>query len=261
MNDKLQLQLIRPDWPAPQHIVALSSCRSGGNSTAPWDSLNLALHVGDNAGDVQRNRSLLADACEGLQVIQWLDQVHSVDVVSALPSAANTLQGDASISDTPGVACAVMTADCLPVLFTTLDGSAVAAAHAGWRGLAAGVLENTVASFACASDQLLVWLGPAIGSQYFEVGPEVMAAFVDGEQGAAYERLSSAFQPSPDRAGYYFADLYALARYRLAAVGVDAVYGGDYCTYREAGRFFSFRRDGQTGRMATLIYQRSNLID
>lgn len=251
-----QLQLIRPDWPAPGHIVALSSCRYGGHSTAPWDSFNLALHVGDNADHVQDNRVLLTRSCEGLQAVQWLDQVHGTDVVRSLPGAADTLPGDAAISETPGVACAVMTADCLPVLFTSHEGTAVAAAHAGWRGLAAGVLENTVASFSCPSDQLLVWLGPAIGPQSFEVGPEVMMAFVDGEQGAARERIASAFQASPGREGHFLADLYALAKYRLAALGVNAVYGGGYCTYREAQRFFSFRRDGQTGRMVTMIYQR-----
>lgn len=253
MNNRLQL--IRPDWPAPKSVVALTSCRSGGHSAAPWDSLNLGLHVGDNAADVHGNRALLASACEGLQSIQWLDQVHGVEVVHALPGAVGAPSADASISNTPGVACAVMTADCLPVLFSNLDGTAVAAAHAGWRGLAAGVLENTVARFACPGDQLLVWLGPAIGPQSFEVGPEVMATFITDEQGPAAEQLASFFQPSPDRKGHFLADLYALARYRLAAVGVHAVYGGGYCTYRDTQRFYSFRRDGQTGRMVTLIYR------
>mgnify|MGYP003655875097 FL=1 len=180
-----------------------------------------------------------------------MEQVHGTRVVTADPGA-DTARADAQWSDRPGIACAVLTADCLPVLLCTVNGDRVAAAHAGWRGLAAGVLEATVDALAVEPGALLAWLGPAIGPRVFEVGPEVREAFLHAS-GTATVATQSAFRPNPGREGYFFADLYALARLRLAAAGVAAVYGGDTCTYLHPGTFYSYRRDGPTGRMASII--------
>jgi YfiH family protein len=239
------IPLIEPDWPAPPNVVALGTTRQGGVSDAPWDSLNLGDHVGDTAEAVVENRRRLQRALPDAARVQWLHQVHGTGVVVAGQVAAP--EADACWSGTPGQACAVLTADCLPVLLTDTDGTVVAAAHAGWRGLCAGVIEATIAALPCAPGALMAWLGPAIGPSAFEVGAEVRAAFLAGAASA-----EACFRPSP-RAGHYFADLGALARQRLAGAGVAAVYGGGCCTFSEPERFFSYRRDGQTGRMATLI--------
>ncbi len=237
-------EFLIPDWPAPDNVCALQTLRSGGCSPAPWDSLNLGDHVGDDAQRVMANRarlraSLPADPC-------WLQQVHGVDVVDAA-SAAPGSAADAAYARVPGRVCVVMTADCLPVLFCDRAGTVVAAAHAGWRGLLAGVLEQTLAAMGCPAETVLAWLGPAIGPDNFEVGDEVRAAFVAGNAEAA-----AAFRPAGD--GKWLADLYALARQRLSSVGVAGVYGGDGCTFAERDRFFSYRRDGVTGRQASLIW-------
>lgn len=217
--------------------------RSGGVSLAPFDSCNLAQHVADDPQAVLKNRQRLVSllGCKPA----WLQQVHGVAVVEASP--ALVLEADASWTSKPGVACTVMTADCLPVLFCDRAGSRVAAAHAGWRGLAAGVLEATLDKLAVPADQVLVWLGPAIGPQAFEVGAEVRDAFV-----AQHAQATAAFQPSVN-AGKFMADIYQLARIRLAVRGIDAVYGGDFCTVSDP-RFFSYRRSAQTGRFASLIW-------
>lgn len=240
---------IRPDWPAPHGVLALSTTRQGGASAHPWNSLNMGHHVGDTIQAVATNRARLAQALPQGSTIQWLEQVHGIEVVEAGADAGYS-RADASWSRRPGVACAVMTADCLPVLFTDNRGEVIAAAHAGWRGLLDGVLQATVKAMAVAPCDILAWLGPAIGPQAFEVGPEVREAFLadSGDTGA-----EGSFVANPERENHYFADLYQLARQRLVAAGVSQVYGDDYCTFSDPERFYSYRRDGQTGRMASLI--------
>lgn len=232
-----------PDWPAPARVKACVTTRAGGVSLAPFDSLNLGDHVDDNPEAVAENRRRLTDHFS----IQpaWLQQVHGVTVAYADPTAVAT--ADASWTATAGIACTAMTADCLPALFCDRAGTRVAAAHAGWRGLAAGVLEATVESLAVAPAEVLVWLGPAIGPKAFEVGPEVRETFV-----RQLPETDQAFVPSHN-AGKFMADIYTLARLRLAACGVTAVYGGGFCTVTDP-RFFSYRRSPRTGRFASLVW-------
>ena len=232
-----------PDWPAPAGVKACVTTRAGGVSLTPFDSLNLGDHVDDNPEAVAENRRRLTDHFS----IQpaWLQPVHGVVVSNADPGRVVT--ADASWTATPGIACTAMTADCLPALFCDRAGSRVAAAHAGWRGLAAGILEATLDSLAVPADEVLVWLGPAIGPQAFEVGPEVRQTFVEQLPEAA-----KAFVPSQN-AGKFMADIYELARLRLAVRGVTAVYGGGFCTVTDP-RFFSYRRSPRTGRFASLVW-------
>ena len=236
--------LLLPDWPAPASVRACVTTRAGGVSAAPFDSLNLGDHVDDDPQAVAENRRRL-QALLGCRPA-WLQQVHGIAVVEADPAAL--AEADASWSASPGVACAIMTADCLPVLFCERSGRRVAAAHAGWRSLAGGVLEASVAALDCPAEQVLAWLGPAIGPQAFEVGAEVREAFV-----ARHAEAAAAFVPSVN-AGRFMADLYQLARIRLAAIGVTAVYGGGLCTFSDAERFYSYRREPRTGRLASLIW-------
>lgn len=238
------IEWIEPDWPAPGQVQARSTTRRGGVSAGPWHSLNLATHVGDDPAAVAENRRRLREQGELPAAPAWLTQVHGCGVAQG---AAAGCEADARVSSRPGEVCAVLTADCLPVLLCDRSGSRVAAVHAGWRGLAGGVLEQTLDNFSQPAAEMLAWLGPAIGPDAFEVGDEVRAAFIGADAEA-----KTAFRPA--RPGHWFADIYRLARQRLAARGVTAVYGGDLCTYREAERFYSFRRDGQTGRMASLIW-------
>ncbi|MGY5955830.1 purine nucleoside phosphorylase YfiH [Kosakonia sp. BK9b] len=239
-------KLIFPQWPQPQGVASCSSTRTGGISLSPYDSLNLGAHCGDELAHVEENRRRLF-AAGGLPTKPvWLEQVHGTDVLKLSVEPYATKRADASYSITPGTVCAVMTADCLPVLFCNRQGTEVAAAHAGWRGLCAGVLEETVACFADKPENLMAWLGPAIGPQAFEVGPEVREAFM-----AHDPQADSAFRPVGEK---YFANIYQLARQRLAKVGVGQVYGGDRCTYTQADDFFSYRRDKITGRMASFIW-------
>jgi len=235
---------IVPQWPAPARVRALSTIRAGGCSRGPYASLNLATRVGDDPAAVERNREVLRGVL-GLDPL-WLHQVHGTGVVDA-ESVPALVQADAAVARTRHRACAVLTADCLPVLLAERDGAAVAAVHAGWRGLAAGVLEAAVARMGVAGERLLAWLGPAIGQAAYEVGGDVRGAFVSEDPAAA-----GAFRAGgPDK---YHADLYALARLRLARLGVTAVHGGGWCTFAERDRFYSYRRDGATGRMATVIW-------
>ncbi|MCP8463862.1 peptidoglycan editing factor PgeF [Pseudomonas sp. ZM23] len=235
---------LTPDWPAPENVRACVTTRAGGVSAEPFDNFNLGDHVGDDPAAVAENRRRLTAglACRPA----WLNQVHGVEVARADPS--RVVEADASWSSTPGVACTVMTADCLPVLFCDRAGTRVAAAHAGWRGLADGVLEATVEALDVDPGELLVWLGPAIGPQAFEVGPEVREAFV-----AQHPQAADAFVAS-QRPGRFMADIYRLARIRLAAKGVDAVYGGGLCTVTDSERFYSYRRSPRTGRLASLVW-------
>jgi YfiH family protein len=248
------MDLIRPDWSgAPAAVGALSTVRGGGVSRVPYDDgaggggLNLGLHVEDCAADVLENRARLAALLPAEPA--WLTQVHGTSVVDAA-LAEGVPVADASYTTRPGVVCAILTADCLPVLFCDTAGRVVGAAHAGWRGLAGGVLENTVAAMrAAGASELMAWLGPAIGPRQFEVGEEVRQAFAGLGQDAL-----SAFQPVGTRPGKYLADIYALARIRLRAQGVLQVAGGGRCTVSEAGLFYSYRRDRVTGRMASLVW-------
>ena len=235
---------IVPDWPAPARVRALITTRSGGVSRGCYASMNVARHVGDETDAVQANRARLRALLPAEPA--WLEQVHGTAVADAERAAAGVC-ADASIARRPGVVCAVQTADCLPVLLCNDSSSVVVAAHAGWRGLAAGVLEQAVRATGEPPASLLAFLGPAIGPQAFEVGPEVRDAFVAQAPAAA-----EAFTPGSGER--WQADLCALARQRLAAAGVARVFGGGWRTYGEPQRFFSFRRERVTGRMASLIW-------
>lgn len=238
---RITQHFLQPDWSAPDHIKAVSTTRLGGCSQPPWDSLNLAGHVGDNPAHVVANRQTVQQALNLPGEPHWLTQVHGVAV-----SVTGEAEADATYTETPAKVCAVMTADCLPVLFTDRQGYGVAAAHAGWRGLLAGVLENTVACFPQA-DQVMAWLGPAIGPQAFEVGDAVREQFIQCQAEAARAFVAG-------RPGHWYANIYQLARQRLQACGVMQISGGGLCTYADAARFFSYRRDRVTGRMASLVW-------
>ena len=246
MSGHLAHDWLTPQWPAPARVKSCVTTRAGGVSADPFVSLNLGDHVGDDPVAVAKNRQRLVSllGCRPA----WLSQVHGVAVAEASPDLL--VEADASWSATPGVACAIMTADCLPALFCDRAGTRVAAAHAGWRGLAAGVLEASVAALGCPPSEVLVWLGPAIGPQAFEVGGEVRAAFMAHDPAAA-----DAFRVVPGTNDTWLGDLYLLARQRLARVGVTAIHGGGLCTVSDAQRFYSFRRDRVTGRMASVIWR------
>jgi len=235
---------IIPDWPAPAGVKALQTTRQGGVSAAPYGSLNLGGHVGDNPLAVARNRVLLNTLLPSEPV--WLEQVHGTGVANA-DMAGCRVRADACIARQRAAVCAVLTADCLPLLLCDEAGSVVGAAHAGWKGLAAGVIEAAVLAMDVAPQGLMAWLGPAISQNNFEVGEEVRAAFI-----AAQPQAAAAFVPG--RHGKWFADIYALARLRLNALGIRQIYGGGRCTCREHEQFFSYRRDGVTGRMGTFIW-------
>lgn len=234
---------IFPQWPVAVNVRACVTTASQGASQGKFAHLNLGAHVGDDAAQVEQNRQLLADKLACTPV--WLDQVHGIRVVEAQPGTVQ--QADASYSRAVGVACTILSADCLPVLFAAADGSCVAAAHAGWRSLLAGVLENTLLGMRLPAAQIQVWLGPAIGPQVYEVGADVRAAFI--RQNA---ETAVAFVPSA-RDGHWLADLYRLARIRLGLCGVEQVYGGGFCTLTDK-RFYSYRRQPVTGRFASLIW-------
>ena len=238
--------LIFPDWSAPARVRAVSTTRHGGVSLPPYDSGNLSDQVGDDPAQVAVNRQHLRRALQLPAEPAWLNQVHGCTVVAAA-TVNEPVEADAAYSRQAGRVCAVMTADCLPMLLCNQSGTAVAAVHGGWRGLASGVLAATLEHIACDPGELLAWLGPAIGPAAFEVGAEVRQAFLDLDAGNA-----ACFQPSP--AGRWLADIYELARRQLHVLGVTAVYGGGWCTFTERERFFSYRRDGRTGRMVSLIW-------
>jgi len=240
------LNLIRPDWPAPSCVQAASTTRAGGFSAGPFASLNLGTHVGDAPELVERNRMFLVDALGYAAIPRWLDQVHGTDVIVA-DQCVDHAAADAVITAEPGLACTIMTADCLPVLFTDRNGTQVAAAHGGWRGFAGGILEHTVDAFAARgipAGELMAWLGPAIGPTAYEVDAAVVGSLHGNDKSAVQ-------QTDPD---HWQLDLCELARLRLAASGVEAVYGGGLCTHADPERFFSYRRDGTCGRQATLIW-------
>lgn len=241
-----ELDFVVPDWPAPDRVKAFSTTRTGGISEAPWASFNLGGHVSDAPECVEENRLQLARSMAlPRSSFCFMEQVHGTNVVE-LPQAS-PVRADGCATSRAGIPCLVMTADCLPVLFCSSDGTRVAAAHAGWRGLCSGVLEKTLKQFSDVSG-VMAWLGPAIGPTQFEVGDDVRDAFVGLDTEAR-----RAFTPA-GRAGHYLADLYRLARHRLLSAGVEHIYGGHWCTYSESDRFFSYRRDGVTGRMASLVF-------
>ncbi len=233
---------LKADWPAPDFIKAGTTLRQGGVSKGSFDSFNLATHVGDEFAAVRQNRSMLNVP----NPPQWLEQVHSTRAI-LLPVEENGLKADAAYTSDKNIVCAVMTADCLPLLITNKQGSCVAAIHAGWRGLCAGIIETTIKELAVEPESLLVWLGPAIGADVYEVGEEVYYAFikVDDEAKQAFTSVSE---------GHWLFDIYHLAKLRLNKIGVKQIYGGDRCTLSEEEQFFSYRRDGVTGRMASMIW-------
>lgn len=257
----MPLELIRPDWAAPAGVGAAMSTRRGGVSRAPFDSLNLRppglrADAVDDAHAVLENQRRFAAALVATPV--YLDQVHGADVVRLDAASPQLQRADASVTTEPGLACTVLVADCLPVLLCSDDGRAVAAAHAGWRGLAAGVLDNTVAALChaagCAPSSVQAWLGPCIGPRSFEVGADVLAAF--GADAAAPDPQRFVYRARPDGSPRWLAHLPQLARDRLAHAGVRRVSGGAWCTVEDGSRFFSFRRDGLTGRLAAAIWRR-----
>ena len=248
------LEFIVPQWPAPPEVKACCATRRGGVSRAPFDHLNLSLRVGDDPAAVTANRARLAARLRLPAEPRWMRQVHGTRVLEAGETEPDA-KGDACIARSPGEPCVVLSADCLPLLLCSGDGRSVAAAHAGWRGLAAGVIESTVAAMRTPPSELIAWLGPAIGASVYEVGAEVRDAFV-----RRHREDAGAFTPS--RPGRWKADLARLARARLRRCGVVAVHGGGRCTHSDPRRFYSFRRDGQTGRFATLIWlDTSNGVD
>ena len=240
---------IAADWPAPAHVKAGTTTREGGVSKGHYTSFNLAQHVDDDISAVLQNRRYLAELLGLSSEPQWLTQVHGCDV----STTENPLtEADAKVTSGTDEVCVVMTADCLPVLFCDHAGTCVAAAHAGWRGLASGVIEHTLENMPANRDQILAWLGPAIGPEAFEVGSEVKNVFLKKSTD-----FDVAFKPSSK--DKWLMDIYQAARIQLKQLGVENVYGGDFCTYTDVKRFYSFRREKQTGRMASLIWMESML--
>lgn len=251
-NSDLQSTFIIPNWPAPANVKALQTTRNGGISAAPYNSLNVGEHVKDNPLHVAQNRQLLSQFLPSEPV--WLNQIHGIDVIDAAATSCAP-SADASYTTRKNVVCVTMTADCLPILLCDQAGTAAASIHAGWRSLCDGVIEATVKQMPVDSSQLMAWLGPAIGPNAFEVGGEVRAQFM-----AKDAKAELAFKKHGDNQEQYkwLADIYQIAVQRLSNLGITQIYGGGqnepWCTYTDEDRFFSFRRDGATGRMATLVW-------
>lgn len=245
--------ILYADWPAPDNIRALVTSRTKGVSEAPYDQFNLAQHVGDCEKSVNENRRMLIQQCPGLERIQWLNQTHGTEVVEA--NTGKIIDADASFTQKEGIACAILTADCLPIVICDRDGIQVAAIHAGWRGLAMGIVERTVTHFSMPARDLLVWFGPAISQSKFEVGQDVLNVFLGQSTPLIKKKINAAFSPSLNRPEHYFADLYQIARVKMNALGINKIYGGHWCSYSDPSQFYSYRRDGVTGRTATLIYK------
>ena len=243
--------LLEMDWELPRGVFAACTTRLGGVSTAPWNSFNVATHVGDDLAHVAANRARLRELLKLNAEPAWLNQVHGVSVMDVDSATFSPIPftADAAVASRAGAPCVVMVADCLPVLFCSSDGQRVGAAHAGWRGLAEGVLESTVAAMGVPASELAAWLGPAISQQHFEVGDEVRQTFVNADRAAI-----SCFRMNAR--GRWQADLVGLARLRLASLGLTDVSGGRWCTFADRERFFSHRRDGKGGRLAALIWRR-----
>lgn len=244
------MPLIYPDWPLPDNVRAVCTTRQGGVSVAPYDSFNLGSHVQDDPLAVAQNRLLLTQLAQLPQSPLFLNQIHSTQVVRLPLNEESLPNADAVYTNEAKQVCLVMTADCLPVLFCAKDGSEIGAVHAGWKGLCNGILEAMVAEFACAPSEITVWLGPAISQKAFQVGEEVVDKFCQIDP-----QTKEAFISDPNCEGKFFGDLYRLAKQRLQRLGIESIYGGEYCTYSEVERFFSYRREAKTGRMATLIWR------
>lgn len=244
------VSLLDFEWRTPTGVRSAFTTRLGGVSVAPWDSFNVAAHVGDAPDAVAANRVRLREKLQLPAEPAWLNQVHGAEVVDldAAPITGVPMTADASFTRAANRVCVIMVADCLPVLFASRDGQTIGAAHAGWRGLAGGVLENTVRAMGVVPGELSAWLGPAISREHFEVGGDVRDAFVTGDSGTA-----SLF--APNARGRWQADLPGLARRRLAALGVGDVSGGEWCTFADRARFYSHRRDGRGGRLAALVWR------
>lgn len=242
------MQVINPNWNVSKNIHAFTTTREGGVSLEPYLSFNLGDHVGDDKSAVKANRTLLVEKFCLPQTPIFLTQTHSTRVIQ-LPYSGQNLEADAVYTNVPNQVCVVMTADCLPVLFTTTSGNEVAAAHAGWRGLCDGVLEETVKYFQAKPEDIIAWFGPAIGPKAFQVGIDVVEKFV-----AVDEKAKLAFQPDAIEEGKYLSNLYQIATQRLNNLGITQIYGGNHCTFNEKEKFFSYRRDNQTGRMASVIW-------
>lgn len=245
--------LITPSWPAPVVVRACITTRTGGVSLGPYAANNVGLHVGDNPAHVIQNRRALAQQLTLTTTPQWLEQIHGVKVIHA-KSDGVVRTADGSYTDQPGVVCAVMTADCLPIFLCDKKGTQVAVVHCGWRSLANGICARALQKFTVDGADMLAYLGPAISQAHFEVGVDVLDAFFKRARNIEHqEQIAAAFKPGR-RPLHFYADIYALARAELRALGVDAIYGEDDCTYTQRDRFFSYRRDGVTGRMASLIW-------
>lgn len=240
-------ELLIPDWPAPANIRAVTTTRQGGVSHAPYATLNLGFHTADDPENVAANCRRLQARLGLAEAPFWLKQVHGNDVVRAQKVSSEPPVADAVWSDVPGLACVVLTADCLPILLCDSEGTRIAAVHGGWRSLAANIIEHTIAAMGIAASDLVAWLGPAIGPAAFEVGPEVRGMFVE-----RWPETAAAFRAGEgDR---WFCDIYSIARTQLRACGVGQIFGGGFCTVADPDRFYSYRRDGETGRMASLIW-------
>lgn len=244
---------ITPDWPAPKGVKAFISTRAGGFSVPPYASNNFGLHVGDDPITVEKNRAQLCARLRLAKAPQWLEQIHGVKVVNAKPDGV-VRTADGSYTNQRGLACLVMTADCLPILLCDKQGTQVAALHCGWRSLAKGICERALQKFSGNSSDILAYLGPAIAQPNFEVGIDVLEAFFKAARTDEHRELVGQSFISAHRPLHFFADIYALARAELSSLGIHAIYGGDYCTYTEVERFYSYRRDKTTGRMASLIW-------
>ncbi|QDJ12420.1 multi-copper polyphenol oxidoreductase [Mergibacter septicus] len=247
------MSIITPNWKVAKNIHAFTTTRHNplGVSPPPFDRFNLASHVGDQTTAVSTNRQHLVEHYQLPHLPLFLNQIHSTNVIE-LPNSQHHIDADASYTNHPNQVCLVMTADCLPILFTNQAGTEIAAAHAGWRGLCNGILEQTVKKFIAPTSQIIAWLGPAISAKAFEVGEEVMHQFIQQDQQAI-----AAFQPQPTPPHHptkFCADLYLLAKQRLNHLGIEQIYGGEYCTYHQPELFYSYRREKQTGRMASLIW-------
>ncbi len=244
---------ITPNWPAPANVRACITTRKGGVSLTPYASNNMGLHVGDTPTQVEQNRTALCAQLGLTKTPQWLEQIHGVKVVSA-KSDGLVRTADGSYSDEKGQACLVMTADCLPILLCDEKGTEIAAIHCGWRSLAKGITARALEKFSCSPNNILAYLGPAISQPHFEVGVDVLEAFFESALTPAHaDAIANAFI-SAQRPLHFYADIYALARAELNALGVTQIYGGDYCTYAQEDDFYSYRRDKVTGRMASLIW-------
>lgn len=243
---------LKPNWPAPNNINAYTTLRTGGKSQAPYDQFNLANHVGDEPSLVQKNRTILKNELKLPNDPIWIEQIHGITALKAIPENRHC-EADASFTNEQDQVCVILTADCLPVLICNTEGTHVAAIHAGWRGLVNGIIEQTVKQMGLPGESLMAWLGPAIGPGHFEVGEEVKEQFRSTDP-----KSIDAFIPSPNQR--WLANLYQLARLRLKNLNINYIYGGEFCTYSDPTRFYSYRRDGKnTGRMATLIWINSTL--